>query len=185
MTNGRLSQSKSDCCRWCRGLIVCLFIGSRPHFLLHRGIQALSLNKEWTQSGSDGMQNSQGLRSVLQTNTSVSPKSLVSGGKQAASDGTLPWFSLSPPTAGRHGGKGRERVAGREGVTEEERQRGASRRKERERVRLDKMNYAKLSEAAIVGGPGCVKGIQRWSSPAPLSPLPARGWEPSDPRAGK
>lgn len=55
------------------------------------------------------------------------------GGKQAASDGTLPWFSLSPPTAGRHGGKGRERGEGREGVTEEERQRGASRRKERER----------------------------------------------------
>lgn len=34
------------------------------------------------------------------------------------------------------------------------------------------MNYAKLSEAAIVGGAGCVKGIQCWSSAAPLSPLP-------------
>lgn len=33
--------------------------------------------------------------------------------------------------------------------------------------RLDKMNYAKLSEAAIVGGAGCVKGSQSWSSPAP------------------
>lgn len=80
------------------------------------------------------------------------------GGKQAASDGTLPWFSLSPPTAGRHGGKGRERGEGKGrgeggGSIKEER--------ERESVRLDKMNYAKLSEAAIVGGPGCVKGIQR------------------------
>lgn len=34
------------------------------------------------------------------------------------------------------------------------------------------MNYAKLSEVAIVGGASCVKGIQGWSSPAPLSPLP-------------
>lgn len=45
---------------------------------------------------------------------------------------------------------------------EREREREEETGKERveSRVRLDKMNYAKLSEAAIVGGPGCVKGIQ-------------------------
>lgn len=77
-------------------------------------------------------------------------------GKQAASDGTLPWSSLSPsPSAGRQGEKRRRRT---EEKLKEERERGASRRKGRER--LDKMNYAKLSEAAIVGGAGCVKGSQ-------------------------
>lgn len=44
--------------------------------------------------------------------------------------------------------------------------------KEGRREGLDKMNYAKLSETAIVGGAGCVKGSQRWSSAASLSPLP-------------
>ena len=40
----------------------------------------------------------------------------------------------------------------------EEREREERRGGEGER--LDKMNYAKLSEAAIVGGAGCVKGSQ-------------------------
>lgn len=48
------------------------------------------------------------------------------------------------------------------------------------------MNYAKLSEAAIVGGAGCVKGIQPWSSPAPSSTLTTpHGCEPSDLCSGK
>lgn len=72
------------------------------------------------------MQNSPGLatwhRQIL-----VSPESLVSWGKQAASDGTLPCFSLLPsPTATRHGGE-----AGGKSWREPERgerERGASRR---------------------------------------------------------
>lgn len=152
MTNGRFSQSKSDCRHWCRGLIVCLFIGTRPHFLLHRGIQALSLNKEWAQSGSDGMQNSQGLRSVLQTNTSVSPKSLVSGGKQAASDGTLPWFSLSPPTAGRHGGKGEGKGRGEGGGNWRGEAEGSIKEdRERERERGSETRQDELCKA-VSGG---------------------------------
>lgn len=51
--------------------------------------------------------------------------------------------------------------------------------KEGRREGLDKMNYAKLSETAIVGGAGCVRGIQRWSSAAP------HGCEQPDPCSGK
>lgn len=48
------------------------------------------------------------------------------------------------------------------------------------------MNYAKLSVAAIVGGAGCVKGNQPWSSPALSTTLTTpHGWEPSDLCSGK
>lgn len=54
------------------------------------------------------------------------------------------------------------------------------------RQSLDEMNYAKLSEAAIVGGAGCVKGSQPWSPPAPSTTLTTpRGWELSDMCPGK
>lgn len=84
--------------------------------------------------------------------TSVSPKkSLVSGGNgQHVMEHCPGSPSPSPPTAARHRGVTEKRKR----ITEEE-------LRERERGGLDKMNYAKLSEAAIVGGAGCVKGIQR------------------------
>lgn len=67
----------------------------------------------------------------------------------------------------------------------EEREREASRRKAGGE-RLDKMNYAKLSEAAIVGGAGCVKGSQPWSPSAPWTThTTPHGWVPSDPCSGK
>lgn len=133
-----------------------------------------------------------GLGNMAQTNTCASPESLVSWGKQAASDGTLPCFSLLPsPTATRHrgegGGKGGWRGEKVEGKKTEERQLRGVREgsiKEGRREGLDKMNYAKLSETAIVGGAGCVKG-----SPALIfagSSLTApRGREPPDPCSGK
>lgn len=47
------------------------------------------------------------------------------------------------------------------GVEEElEKERGREERQGGKAERLDKMNYAKLSEAAIVGGAGCVKASQ-------------------------
>lgn len=65
-------------------------------------------------------------------------------------------------------------------------ERGREERQGGKGERLDKMNYAKLSEAAIVGGAGCVKGSQPWSSPAPATSLTTpHGWEPSDLCSGK
>lgn len=102
------------------------------------------------QCGSDGIQDSRCLGIILQTNTSLSPESRASGGKQAASDGTLPWFPLFPaPSAERHRKK--------RGTEDKLREGEGERSVKEEREKLDKMNYAKLSEAAIVGGAACVK----------------------------
>lgn len=66
---------------------------------------------------------------MAQTNTCVSPESLVSWGKQAASDGTLPCFSLLPsPTAMRHRGGEEKKEKIEEDKTWRDWERGASRR---------------------------------------------------------
>lgn len=88
---------------------------------------------------------------ILQTNSPLSPESLVSGGNRRH----LMEHCLGSPSLLLQAPRGTEK--GTEDKLKEERERAASRRKERERVKLDKMNYAKLSEAAIVGGAGCVK----------------------------
>lgn len=88
----------------------------------------MSLDKERTQSGSDGIQNSEFGHHAADKHFCVSKITSVRG-KQAASDGTLPWFSLAPsPSAGRH-----KKSRRTEEKLKEERQRGASKRKERER----------------------------------------------------
>lgn len=154
-------------------MIVVYFRVMAPHFMLQRGIWVSSPNKEINPIPFRWHAELPGPGNMAQTNTHVSPESLVSWGKRAASDGTLPCFSLLPsPTATRHGGEAEKRRGKKK--LKRAWKRGASERsiKEGRREGLDKMNYAKLSETAIVGGAGCVKGIQRWSAAAPLSLLP-------------
>lgn len=143
-------------------MIAVYFRVMAPHFMLQRGIWVSSPNKEINPIPFRWRAELPGPGNMAQTNTCVSPESLVSWGKQAASDGTLPCFSLLPsPTATRHGGeegkKGGKKAEER--LKEESEREGSI--KEGRREGLDKMNYAKLSETAIVGGAGCVKGIQR------------------------
>lgn len=122
----------------------------------------------------------QSLGITLQTNTSVSPKSLVSGGNRQHLMEHCPG-SPSPLLQALGGTKKQKNWR--------ETERGEAERsvkEESERERLDKMNYAKLSEAAIVGGAGCVEESQPWSPQAPSTALTTpRGWEPSDLCSGK
>lgn len=108
------------------------------------------------------MQNSQGLGNVLQTNTSVSPKSLVSGGNRQHLMEHCPGSpSRLLQSPGGTGGEKKNKITEENPKEETEREREEHQGgKRREREKLDKMNYAKLSEVAIVGGASCVKGIQ-------------------------
>lgn len=88
---------------------------------------ALNLNKEGKQCGSDGIQDSQSLGIILQTNTPLSPESLVSGGnRQRLMEPCLrfPSLLLQAP-------RGTEKGTGNK--LKEDSERAASRRKERER----------------------------------------------------
>lgn len=157
---------------------MCVFLGNSS--TLHVAARDLGTEpqKERTQSGSDGIQNSQSLGIVLQTNISVSPKSLVSGGNRQHLMEHCPG-SPSPLLQVPGGTKKRTEEKLKEECEREERHGGKG-------ESLDKMNYAKLSEAAIVGGAGCVKGSQPWSPQAPSTTLTApHGWEPSDLCSGK
>lgn len=112
-------------------MIVVYFRVMAPHFVLQRGIWVSSPNKEINPIPFRWHAELPGPGNMAQTNTHVSPESLVSWGKQAASDGTLPCFSLLPsPTATRHGGEAEKRRGGESRREPErgERARGASRR---------------------------------------------------------
>lgn len=104
-------------------MIVVYFRVMAPHFMLQRGIWVSSPNKEIIPIPFRWHAELPGPGNMAQTNTHVSPESLVSWGKQAASDGTLPCFSLLPsPTATRHGGeaeKRREKKKAEESLKEE------------------------------------------------------------------
>lgn len=90
---------------------------------------ALNLNKEWKQCGSDGIQDSQSLGIILQTNSPLSPESLVSGGNRQH----LMEHCLGSPSLLLQAPRGTEK--GTEDKLKEERERAASRRKEREKER--------------------------------------------------
>lgn len=113
-------------------MIVVYFRVMAPHFMLQRGIWVSSPNKEINPIPFRWHAELPGPGNMAQTNTHVSPESLVSWGKRAASDGTLPCFSLLPsPTATRHGGEAEKRRGEKKSWREPERgerARGASRR---------------------------------------------------------
>lgn len=93
--------------------MLCIFRVMTPHFMLQRGIWVSSPNKEINPIPFRWRAELPGPGNMAQTNTCVSPESLVSWGKRAASDGTLPCFSLLPsPTATRHGGEEEKKGGG-------------------------------------------------------------------------
>jgi len=117
-----------------------------------------------------------------QTLLCLQKKKKITGvrGKQAASDGTLPRLSPSLPLFSERPGGTDEKIEEEEEEEEEgkksrgelkrnwKRGEGEGRMGRGGREKLDEwMNYAKLSEAAIVGGAGRVRGS--WSSPATIN----------------
>lgn len=113
-------------------MIAVYFWVMAPHFMWQRGIWVSSLYKEINPIPLTWHSELPGPGNMAQTNTRASPASLVSGGKQAASDGTLPCFSLLPsPTATRHRGEGvkkRKKWATERGDWEREEHQGGKER---------------------------------------------------------
>lgn len=153
-------------------MIAVYFRVMAPHFMLQRGIWVSSPNKEINPISFRWRAELPGPGNMAQTNTCVSRITGVMGETGSIWWNTALLLPLAFTNCHEAQGRGGEKKGGGElkrGWKRRARERSI---KEGRREGLDKMNYAKLSETAIVGGAGCVKGIQRWSSAAPLSLLP-------------